>query len=134
MFYNTFKAFQLLEKYERNHKMKFNCIIFYRADIDSSEILDINIENDNDIYIPDGNDYGGINGLIAYGSNNSMKVYCNLVNNIDKMCREQHVTFHPETLLKKHLENNSIIIKRFPYEYSLHKSRHNHNSAYNSYE
>jgi hypothetical protein len=134
MFYHTRKAFDLITTYQQSNKMHFDCVIFFRADIDGEDELSIKAPNDNTIYIPEGEDYGGICGIIAYGSYKSMDKYSNLVNCIDYICKKQNVVYHPETMLKQHLLNESLVIERFPYKYKLHHSRKEHNPAYNNIE
>jgi hypothetical protein len=87
MFYNTHMAFKMLEKYQDTNRMQFDCILFYRADIDSTEMIHLVKPANRTIYIPTGDDYGGLNGLVAYGDFNTMKVYCDLVNAIHKNVR-----------------------------------------------
>jgi hypothetical protein len=133
MFYNNYCAFKLLETYQTKHKMQFDCILLYRAEMDSSELIQLNIPEKNTIYIPEGDDYDGLNGIIAYGDYNSMKNYCNLVNSIEIMCKEQNVLYIPEVLVQKNIEFAKLNVQRFKYKYILHASRKNH-VEYNLYE
>lgn len=134
MFYNTHVAFKMLEIYQEANSMQFDCILFYRADLDSLETIHLVKPAKRTIYVPIGDDHGGLNGLIGYGDFYTMKIYCNLVNSIHKICVEQGVVFHPETLIKKNIDNNNIIVERFQYRYSLHESRKQPNHIYNTIE
>jgi hypothetical protein len=124
MIENIYSAFSLIGPYQERHDVQFDCILFYRADIDSRETLAINMPLENTVYIPEGSDHGGLNNQIAYGNYNAMKKYSDLVNNLHKLCGEQRIKYHPETLLKQHLENEGLTVVRFPYNYSLHQKRH----------
>lgn len=124
MVQNIYLAFNLIAPYQEKHNTQFDCILFYRADIDSGEVINISMPIENTIYIPEGFDWEGINYQIAYGNYDAMKKYCDLVNNLQKLCGEQRISYHPETLLKKHLENEGLSIVRFPYNYFLHPKRH----------
>jgi hypothetical protein len=104
--------------------MKFDCVLFYRADIDSQQTIHITVPEENTIYIPEGTDHYGTNYQIAYGHYDAMKKNSDLVNKLEKLCGEQHITYHPETLLKHHLENEGLNIVRFPFDYILHPRRH----------
>jgi len=130
MFYNIKSAFNLIKPYQEKYNTIFDCVLFYRADINSNKLISIGVSQPNTIYIPNGYDYGGINGLCAYGDYYSMKKYSNLVDNIKIMCEKQGVIFHPETLLKNHLKNEKLNIVRFEFPFTLHPKRHEYNPEY----
>ena len=121
---NIHSAFSLIAPYQEKHNTQFDCILFYRADIHSEQIINITMPQENTVYIPEGADHYGINYQVAYGNYDTMKKYCDLVNNIQKLCGEQHISYNPETLLKHHLQNEGLNIVRFPFNYSLHPKRH----------
>jgi len=121
---NIDSAFKLIGLYQEKHNLNFDCIVFYRADIDSHETMTITMPQENVIYIPEGADHHGINYQVAYGNYDTMKKYSEVVNNLQKLCGEQHITYHPESLLKYHLENEGLNVVRFPFNYSLHPKRH----------
>ena len=132
MLYHTNRAFSMIDKWEKEHNEKFDCVLFYRADIDSSESFPMVTPEENVVYIPEGGDFaidfhngnGGINGQIAYGTYDVMKKYSNIVGNLEKLSGEQKMIMHPETLLYKHLQNEGVKTARFPFVYKLHESRH----------
>lgn len=119
MFYHNQKAFELI----KNSKKHYDIIVKYRADINNnSNFLTFKecgreIE-ENTVYIPKGNDYGGVNDQIAYGSMSSMEKYCKTFDNILKICADGH-RFHPETLLFRNLEREKVTIARFDYSWNL---------------
>jgi hypothetical protein len=114
-FYHNYSCFKLIEKYQNNNNVKFDVIVKYRSDIDTDEILPIDIPKINTIYLPEGEDFLGLNDKIAYGNYDTMKIYCDLVNNIIKMCTTQDTIYNPEILVKKHISNNNLNISRFKY-------------------
>jgi len=115
-FYHNKKCLELIEKYQKDNNMIFDVIIKQRCDIDTNDIIPIGIPEDNTIYIPEGEDHLGINDRVAYGNYNSMKKYCDTVNNIIDMCKNQDIIYNPEIILKKQLENNKLNLIRFKYE------------------
>lgn len=124
MFYHNYKAFCLIEQYQTIHNIKFDVIVKYRAEIQSSDILKFNEIEDNKLYVPRGNDYGGINDQIAYGNFDIMKQYCELGNgNVEKLHLEKKTRYHPETLLHHHLKPLTIVRPNFSYH--LDGSRRN---------
>lgn len=132
MFYHRYKVFELCKAYSQKHNIKFDYVLFFRADIQSSDTLELIPLAPNTVYIPEGYDFeGGLNDLMAYGSMEVMEKYSNLVNNIKKMCIEQKLLFHPESFVRKHLENEAITVVRFPYSLELNPARKDHVSAYN---
>jgi hypothetical protein len=135
--YHKRKAFEMLTEYQKNHNMKFDCIIFMRADMDLTFTppLNISLVKHNTLYIPEPiYDWSGLNDQMAYGDYETMKKYCELIDHIEKLCKEQGLLFHPETMMKKHVENSGLHLERFSHFYLLHKARHNHNPAHNDYE
>lgn len=135
-YYNRFKAFELLEKYQKHHNMKFDCIIFMRVDMDSSlsPELEIGDIKPNTLYVPETiYDWSGLNDQMAYGDFDTMKIYCDVVHNIKKMCEEQDLTFHAESMLKKHIENSGLHLERFRHFYRLHDKRKEYNPDYNNH-
>ena len=119
MFYHNKRAFELLEKYETKYNIKFRVIIKFRGDLISNSVISLNnILDKSSVYIPNGFDYGGINDQIAFGNFEAMKIYCNCVDEIINYCKNR-IKFHPETLLKHHLDKNNIKINRFNYSYNI---------------
>lgn len=127
MYYHNLNAFNLIETYMNTHNIVYDIIIKYRADITvTNDTIKIDKCMDNTIYIPEGSDWdGGINDQIAYGNFNSMKKYSNLVNNIKQLCTNG-IAFHPETLLRAHLLDQKLTVRRFPFKYVLNSCRQNH--------
>jgi hypothetical protein len=60
-----------------------------------------------------------------------MKKVLSLIDSVKHICIEQQEILYPERILKKHVENNNILIERFPYLFSLTPERHRPNNAAN---
>jgi hypothetical protein len=66
--YNNKKCYELIEEYEKRNKMRFDCIMKYRGDIVSSDVIKIpnNLE-ENKLYTPNTNVHWGMNDQIGWG-------------------------------------------------------------------
>ena len=122
-FYNDYKCFKLIEQYQYENNFKYDIILKFRADIVSTNEFNFieNIEK-NTIYIPNEYDHCGLNDQIAYGNFDTMKIYCDIYNQIENLCKEG-VDFHPESLVLNQILKNNIRIIRFNYYYHLNNNR-----------
>ncbi len=120
MYYNNYKCFELIKKYMNNNNFVYDIIIKYRIDILCNNFLDLSYFNENSLFIPENNDWNGLNDQVAYGSYNIMEKYCNLYLFYEKYINEK-VLIHPETFLKHHISvsNLNLNLKRFNWKYSL---------------
>jgi hypothetical protein len=111
MHYKIKKGFNLIEIYQPFKKF-YDIIIKIRFDIKLETFINLYEINPNKIYIPKGWDHhNGINDLLAIGGYKVMKTYCNLYLHLEEYYKNGLI-FHPETLLKAHLEKNKIDIER----------------------
>lgn len=117
MFYHNKSCIELIEKSGIN----YDVIVKYRADVNSDSVLELKVE-ENTIYIPNGNDFGGLNDQIAYGDLCSMKKYCAVWDNIPKICNDGH-KFHPETLVSRNIEREKVNIARINFSWDLIPNR-----------
>ena len=117
------EGFEQIKEFVKNHFI-YDVIIYFRIDILSEDIFSIpTIIENNTIYIPIGYDFeGGLNDQLAYGDYNSMKIYCNLYNFVESY-NTHGIPYHPEILLKYHLNCHVVRIERFNYNYTLNKKR-----------
>ena len=128
MFYKLEKCFSLLEN-------SYDVIIRSRMDLMiNSEIL-INDMNLSCINIPsvqskkteiiDGYAYSiphdshGILDSFSIGDYETMRKYCNVYGNLDEMCINNGLLYHPEFILNKNLELQSVPISRFNLDFTL---------------
>lgn len=121
-FTNKKRVFELMEKYSITNKIKYDVVISYRIDIQLISKFDICNPKYNTIYIPEGQDWRmGINDQIAYGSQNVMKKYCNILNNIHIILKYKlsKYGFHPENLTLANIKYNNIYIYRFKLSYII---------------
>jgi hypothetical protein len=124
MFYHENKAFSLIEKDITENKKQFHCVLYFRADMDSPDILNLQVPNPDTIYIPNGHNYQdntGINDRAAYGTYESMKKYCNVIHTLKSA--ENMNNINAEIILRRYLESQSIKIVRFDYTTCLSEAR-----------
>ena len=121
MYYHNKMAFELV----KNSGIAYDYIVKYRSDciINDSHIPFDDFEPGH-LYIPYGQDWGGVNDQIAIGDFATMSKYCSLYNHIVKYVKKNGCKFHPETLLAHHLKHEQVDIKRFDLNYSLDSYRH----------
>jgi hypothetical protein len=113
MYYSIFKSNQLKRKYERKNKILFDKVIRMRFDSDFRDkdlILD---ENINEVQIPLGKDWAGVNDQFAIGPSKQMNIYSNLFNKIDKL---QDGSYNPERFLRDYLSRNGVSTQRFEFQ------------------
>ena len=103
-------AFDMIdEKYDYYIYSRFDICLFTNFSLNFFE----DISDSSVILIPNGGDYeGGYNDLMAIGTYGSMKEYVNLIENILNYSLEGCL-FHPEILLRYHLNKKNINVKRF---------------------
>ena len=124
MFYNQHKAFELVEQYQQKKSMQFDCVLYYRADMDSKDTLVLQMPADNTVYIADDRGYHGYNDRLAYGSYKSMKVYCNVISQLEKLfCENTDPFINQEMILKAYLDAKGLKVSLFPYNTDLHPLR-----------
>ena len=139
MWVNRQRVFQEMRNYMINTDTWYDVIIHARIDawydesLNYSEFLQTCL-GDRDIYIPQGNDWGGMNDQFAVGSYYSMESYMTLFDDVYNVL--DHVTipdldihenrnmprayyYGPEPGLKKHLELQGVLVHRFPFRYRL---------------
>lgn len=123
MWYNRKKCVELVEQYQKMKGIKYDVIVQFRADIISRHDFIVRCTGDNDVTIPIGNDWGGVNDQIAYGNVLAMKVYATLYDNIRTYVLDDGVTFHPETLNKHHINKLGLVLHREKFHYYLNHRR-----------
>lgn len=123
MFYHRKKCMELILDYQKEQNILYDIIICMRADILAVPPCRLKIIKDSYLHIPIGNDHGGINDRTAYGSLETMKSYCHLFDHIEEYfdagCR-----FHPETLLKFHINRQKLDVIRFDFPSYLNPRRY----------
>lgn len=123
LFYHLQKAYALADAYQKARGQPFDVIVAYRADIQAADAFPLKAPLPHTIYIPEGNDYQGISGMMAYGDPEAMRKYCSVEKHLMEYCNR--VSVNHEVILKTHLHDQGLRIERFPFAFSLHPSRHN---------
>lgn len=112
MWYKISSAFNLMEEYENSCFFKYDYIIKGRFDIRIQDDLQIG-KNLGYVNIPPGFDWrGGYNDVLAWGSREAMSHYCSLFHKIEEYVKGHGVFFHPETMLKYHLDTSAYGVER----------------------
>ena len=123
MWRGWFLAFKCMELYG-----KYDVVIRSRSDILFSSELPFPLTElkENTIYIPEGNDGGGITENIsvcdwfAVGRKDAMKKYCSIYHCVGEYMKNK-IPLHPEIMLSHHLSSHELNIVRFPLNYTLHR-------------
>ena len=123
MFYHMNNVFKLVEEYQRKNSVKFDCILYYRADMDSTDTLTLTIPDKNTIYLSEHDGLGGYNDRMAYGDYDSMRVYCDLYSSIQSLFCDDKSLANPESILKKYLTQKGMKVNLIPYNTNLHPLR-----------
>ena len=122
--YRRMQGYELVKNYCATNITYYDTIVVGRFDLDIHTFPLIQPEI-HEIWIPIGPNadspeyhYGGIRDLMAIGKPSAMSVFFDLFNQL-KSYHDNGIGLHPESILRLHLENNGILIKRFPMESSL---------------
>ncbi len=120
--YNVLSMYYHREKISKIVKEE-EVYIVWRSDFSSNDLEKIEyiLKNMHDevVYIPEGNDWrNGINDQMALGKGKIIKKYLECYSKIF-VYLSRGCIFHPENLLKHHLEYNDVKIERFKIDYSI---------------
>ncbi len=116
MYFSLFQVDQLRHQYQKESAIEYDLVIRARPDIgitgtiEFEKILNHTNENPNVIYIPENHIYGYeylTNDMIAFGSSQSISIYCDLYNHILSY-NQNGILCHPKTMLAYHLQKNNI--------------------------
>ena len=119
-FINKNRVYNLFLKYIEANNKHYDIIMYLRADLKIYDKFDFQYPKDNEIYIPIGKNYcDGINDQVAYGNQNAMKIYSNLIYNCKTLLSNKLSYVHPETLTTMNLKYNGVAINRFVLKYDI---------------
>lgn len=117
MYLNRKNVCELFKKYIEENNTHYDLVISYRIDYLISSKLDLNIlyekSNHDQLCIPEGNDYLGLNDQMALGNMNIMIKYLSCYDSLQNMF-EKGTILHPETILYDYIKLNNIKTFRFP--------------------
>ena len=120
MFFHTKRCYDMMIGFQSEKQVCFDVVIKIRPDIEFRDHLVITNCQPNTIYIPKNYDWLGINDQFAYGDQNSMRLYCSIVDELSKYSQELTAQpRNPEMILLHHLHRSNLQIVRFPFAYSL---------------
>ena len=120
-FMNKLNVFKLLINYINKTNNKYDIIISLRLDLLIQDKFNF-INNNNFIYIPEGNDWeGGINDQIAYGNLEVMQKYMCVFNNMIYLLNNKNNVIHPERIIRENIYYNNLIMMRFNLNYIIDK-------------
>lgn len=128
MLINRLRVQKALLEYSNENTITYDLVISYRFDLFSYDKLDLNnilkeIQNngDNYLFIPAGDDYGGINDRVAIGSTYSISKYLQLYEKLDEIMESGNCIFHPEELLLYYIKTycQDIVIKRLHSKFEI---------------
>jgi hypothetical protein len=116
---NKKRVFTLLEDHVTKSNTKYDCIISTRLDLYFDKLY-IPTPALNTLYIPEGEDQGGINDRFAMGDYESMKKYMGIYD----MCyyileNKLSAQPHPEQLALANIRYHKLNIERFLLENSI---------------
>ena len=120
-FINKKRVYDIFFKYIEENNKQYDIIMYLRADLQIYDKFNFEYPKENNIYIPIGSDWSGINDQIAYGSQSVMKIYSNLIFNCKLLLSNNLSYVHPETLTLANLKYNNLIINRFTLSYEINK-------------
>lgn len=125
MLYNRQRVFNDFKEYSMNHNIHYDLIINYRIDTFAFNKLDynwFNNSNENNIYIPLGEDNGipnlSINDQMAFGNINVMEKYFSIYNNIIEYLQEG-CRFVGEDLVWHCIKKNNMNIIRLNHKQGI---------------
>lgn len=119
MHYKVWRCCESMLRYEQINGITYERIIRLRFDLEFEEFPRQEDMKPNTIYVPEGSDHrGGLNDLVAFGTRDSMFIYCALYPLLMQYA-EAGIGFHPESILRHHMLFNSMNIERFKMKYKL---------------
>lgn len=122
MYYKIEACNKLKMEYEKEHDMKYDCVIRFRGDLYMESDLPIdNNTNLNYLFIPIYGNFGGVCDQFAYGSSDIMDIYSSLYTNISKYM-EAGAPMHPERLLQFHVDVNKLQVAKVNVRYLIKRA------------
>lgn len=129
---SSFYTKKILSKQILLSNNDYDLIMKYRSDIVANELPNLKkylfLKNmKNTILIPNTYHFGyqgyNINDQICIANNETIHIYLNIYNFIDKYLNDDNIILHPETLVHHNLLKNNINIILFDYNYILNDKR-----------
>jgi hypothetical protein len=119
MYYKVWRCFDLMKNYESLNETRYDLVFRMRFDLQFDSFPVHQEIAPNSVYVPEGFDHrGGLNDLMAFGDNSSMEKYCLLFPSLFNYANSG-MGFHPESILRQHLEIGKTKVERFSLKYKL---------------
>jgi hypothetical protein len=104
MFYSLREACRLKNLHEKENNFIYDTVVRMRFDSEIRSIPDLQTFNcEDNIYIPEGRDWGGINDQFFFGSSAVMDMVCECYTFYDILVEKTNF-YGPEVVFKKYLE------------------------------
>lgn len=134
-YYNMYQSNELRKEYEYKNNFKYDMVMRLRTDYYfwrplSEDELDI---KDNEIYIPDTWNFGGVSCGYAFGKGDVMDKYSSLFIHMRKYNLQENFPFHPEKMLWYNLIRHGIKIKHIQNQFWWELSDFKLNNCESSY-
>lgn len=109
--YSLFRVKELVNTISKSHDIIYNNLIRCRTDIKFINKIDyINYESIGEsIIVPSFHSFNGYNDRFAIGNKNLMEIYFNILNDIDRQCKNGF-RLHAESTLREVLLFNNISV------------------------
>ena len=117
-FINLKRVFGLLESHIQATDTKYDIVISVRLDLCTGDVALFTPGKDS-IYIPVGDDHGGINDRMAMGDIDSMRKYMNIIDNCEYLLENKLSIPHPETLTLANIKYCGLNIGRISMAHRL---------------
>lgn len=119
MYYKVWRCFDLMRNYESLNDIKYDCVIRMRFDLSFDDFPLFREVAPDTVYVPSGSDHrGGLNDLMALGDAASMERYCLLFPSLFNYANSG-MGFHPESILRHHMNLSKLVVDRFDVKYKL---------------
>lgn len=103
----------------------YDIVVYMRADQLFKGPIEFQTPRPNTVYIPnvDQDHAGGLNDQFAYGTPESMKLYCSTIKRIHTIMNTKLERIHPERLNRISTELAGLTVVRFELSYTLARNR-----------
>lgn len=124
MYYGIKQVNALKKQTEEQLGFRYDLVIRSRFDLQfNAHLPEIVLKPTARLWVPNAHqDFHGVNDQFAIGTSKLMDAYAGVYDRIPHYF-EQGVLFNPEVLLKHHLETEKIPLKRFEWDYVIHRGR-----------
>lgn len=102
----------------------YDIVLYMRADEWFDQSIEFTTPHPNTVYIPCGEDHGpGWNDQLAYGTPDSMGLYCSTITRIHELMKTTVSKIHPETINRANIQSTGLHVVRFDLNYAIFRKR-----------